>query len=750
MKQVININFQGRVVPIEVTAFELLKNYTESLNRHFANEEGKEEIINDIESRIGELFQERLQKGATCITDDDVNAIINSMGRPEDFETSGDSASQGTQANTGQQQQSQQGEPFTAARPKRLYRDENNKILGGVCAGIANYFNIDSLIVRILFIVTGVGFFVYILLWIFLPNSTDVEIGGTRKKLYRDGDDKWIAGVCSGIANYFGVNVWIPRLLFLLPFLSFAFRWGHWGYMDFPDFLRVGFSPGALIVYIILWLVIPEAVTTAEKLEMKGEKIDLNSIKNSVMEEMKGVQQRAKKFGEEAAAFTTEKSKAMGAEMNKAAKRTGTSLGDIIALLFKIFGYFIIGCVGFAVLAALFGLGIAAIGIFPLKDFLITEGWQNAYAWGTLLFFIAAPLIGVITWLIRKLAKVKTGSKMIRLSFISIWILGWLCFILLISSVARDFKNTNDNIVEEQVTLVNPKVDKLEITSETPLQRYTRNRWLRFEPFTGIDDDTAYVKNYDIQIVKSTNDSFRVTLIRMADGRTRAQAREQASKIRFGIQQMDTVLKLDQGIAINKNDKFRNQRIIMRIYVPVGKQIRVNGDVGWYNNVRFHTPFNDGDFDIDFRDEEHDWISNFTYVMKADGLHALDGRTAKEVRDHRDDDDWDNNGNSRVRINKDGIEINTNSDNYRYDDRNKNNTTTPATPANAVDSLKLKQQQEDLRQKDSIRKAIENRDKENQKSREQLEKMNKTAAGTDAEPLSVYRFPVVDPMATFN
>ena len=86
MKQVININFQGRVVPIEVTAFELLKNYTESLSRHFANEEGKEEIINDIESRIGELFQERIKNGATCITEVDVNAIINSMGRPEDFE----------------------------------------------------------------------------------------------------------------------------------------------------------------------------------------------------------------------------------------------------------------------------------------------------------------------------------------------------------------------------------------------------------------------------------------------------------------------------------------------------------------------------------------------------------------------------------------------------------------------------------------------------------------------------------------
>lgn len=90
MKQVININFQGRVVPIEVSAFDILKIYTESLNRHFANEQGKEEIINDIESRIGELFQEKLKYGATCITEEDVNSIIKNMGRPEDFDAAGD------------------------------------------------------------------------------------------------------------------------------------------------------------------------------------------------------------------------------------------------------------------------------------------------------------------------------------------------------------------------------------------------------------------------------------------------------------------------------------------------------------------------------------------------------------------------------------------------------------------------------------------------------------------------------------
>jgi phage shock protein PspC (stress-responsive transcriptional regulator) len=301
MKQVININFQGRVVPIETTAFEILKNYTESLNRHFANEEGKDEIINDIESRIGELFQERITKGATCITDDDVNAIINSIGRPEDFEPMEENTQTTSTASSNNQQQSSTAGSTTATGHKRLYRNENDKVLGGVCSGLANYFNIDVVIARIIFVVllfSGVGFLTYIIMWIAVPSTSTAQIGGAKRKLFRDADEKMIAGVCSGIGNYFGINPWIPRALFLLPFLSFLSRWGHWGGLwDFGDVIRFTFSPTSLIVYIILWIVIPEALTTSEKLAMKGEKVDMNSIKNSVMEEMKGVGKKAEKFG---------------------------------------------------------------------------------------------------------------------------------------------------------------------------------------------------------------------------------------------------------------------------------------------------------------------------------------------------------------------------------------------------------------------------------------------------------------------
>ena len=719
MKQVININFQGRVVPIEITAFDLLKAYTESLNRHFANEEGKEEIINDIESRIGELFQERLTNGATCITDDDVNAVIKSMGRPEEFESDGEGS-----ANTQPKTTAPSGNYYsnTTASGKRLYRDESNKVLGGVCAGIANYFGIDTILVRIVFVLSGVGFFAYILLWAFVPSNSGTVIGGIRKKLYRDGDDKILAGVCSGIGNYFGINSWIPRVLFALPFISFAFRWGHWGMMSFPDFLRIGFSPGALIIYIILWIVIPEAATTAEKLEMKGEKVDMNSIKESVKEEMKGFHQRAEKFGKEAKEYAQEKGKAVGTEFNTVVKRGGRSLGDIIGFLFKVFAYFIIGCVGFALVMALFALGVVSIGLFPLKDFLINDGWQNAYAWGTLFFFIAVPIIGILTWIVRRLAKARGNRKMIRLSFISLWIVGWVCFILLVSSVSRQFSHSNKNLTEQELVLTNPAVNKLEVTCTNPLEKYSRSRWLRFEPFAGIDEDTAYIKNFDVRIVKSANDSFKVTLMKMAQGRTRDDAEKNAALIAFSGVQKDSLLKLDRGISINKTDKFRNQSVVITIYVPAGKHIRVDRSIGWYNNIHFDGPWNDNFWEVDYNDEAHDWRSNTEYVMNANGhLYTLDGRQASRSKI------------KQIRIDENGINISTTQDdNYRYNN---------GQPMTKVDSVKQVLEKEQQHMKDSLEKAKENIDK-------QLEKINDN--NDEPTPLSLYRVPGYGPIMNIN
>ncbi len=725
MKQVININFQGRVVPIETTAFEILKNYTDSLNRHFANEEGKEEIINDIESRIGELFQQRITKGATCITDDDVNAIINSIGRPEDFEPMEDAQPAAAASSSYQQQSS--GSGTSATGYKRLFRDENNKVLGGVCSGLANYFNVDIVIVRIVFLILvfafGFGILPYIIMWVAVPSSSSAQIGGAKKKLFRDADDKLIAGVCSGIGNYFGINPWIPRVLFLLPFLSFISRWGHWGGLwDFGDVIRFTFSPTSLIVYIILWIVIPEALTTSEKLEMKGEKVDMNSIKNSVMEEMKTVGKKAEKFGKEAGSVIGEKATVMSSDIQNFTRRNRGGLGNVIAMIAKIFAYFIIGCVCFALVMALFGFGIASIGLFPLKDYVLRGDWQNLYAWGTLILFIAVPIIGVITWLIRKIAKMRNNSKILNLTFGSLWTIGWVCITMLIATVTRDFKSAS-RLDEQNITLTNAQVNKLVVTSSLPFtKKYYGRNWIRFEPFENlIDEDTAYVRNVNVIIAKSPNDSFQVTIKKVSRGNTRTDANNLANLIKFDVSQKDSVLLLDKGIAINKTDKFRNQMVIITVYVPVGKQIRINKGIGW--PVHIGSRNWDNEWNNEYYDSEEDirWQPEVDYIMKADGLYTLEGKKADGWNDRKAD----------TKKSKRNYRTDNNDDGYRYNEYDRK-----ADSLRSLDEIK--------RQKriDSIEKVQEKLDS----MKESVEK----TIGTDAEPLSSVITPGINILTSIN
>ena len=101
MKKIININLSGRVIPIEDAAYDSLQRYIESLRRFFANEEGRDEIINDIESRIAELMNDKIKKGSACVTEYDIEEIISAMGRVEDFEAAeGDPVGASTTAST--------------------------------------------------------------------------------------------------------------------------------------------------------------------------------------------------------------------------------------------------------------------------------------------------------------------------------------------------------------------------------------------------------------------------------------------------------------------------------------------------------------------------------------------------------------------------------------------------------------------------------------------------------------------------
>jgi len=662
MKRVININFQGRVIPIEESAYDILKRYVESLNVYFSNEEGKDEIINDIESRIAELFGEMLKKGSTCISDDDVEKIIDSMGRPADFDEQGAGTSS-TENKESTQPKTEQTNYQQTDTVKRLYRDENNKVLGGVCSGIANYFGTDPVIIRIISVICfGIVFVPYIILWIAVPSNASNVIGASRKRLFRDMDEKVVAGVCSGLAHYFGVSVWIPRVLFLLPFISFAFHFTHIGWWGFPHFLNLSFSPGSFIIYVILWLALPEAKTTADKLEMRGEKVDLNNIKNTIQTDMvnffkkaeqqgKGFSNKANQWGQEFTEKASEwseefkdkvKDKSQQYSTEMASNKRNRGFGDVIAIIFKAFAYFIIGIVLFSVLCALFGIGIALTGLMQYKEFLLNNNWDNIYTWGTLILFIWVPVVGIITFIIRRLAKLKAGSKLIRYTFLSLWLVGLFCFISLIVSLAHTFHYNNRGI-EETVALSNPKTDKLEIIVKPHSKFWDRNRWLKFEPFAQIDEDTAFIQNVHIRIARSLDDSFHVIMVKMAKGSSKTIADNTARNIQYNIVQKDSFLILDKGIMITPEIKFRNQFIALTIQVPVGKKIKINNNARFGEDVHVNFGVNDdNNWYYDNYNEDikfYDWKPGIEYIMTDKGLKRTTIIDAEITNDDNDNHD---------------------------------------------------------------------------------------------------------------
>lgn len=604
MKKIININLSGRVIPIEDGAYEKLQQYIESLRRYFANEEGRDEIINDIESRIAELMNDKVRKGAESISDPDVEEIITSMGRVEDFEAAEqESAAKGASATAtaGASAAEQESAAFTTPKREkgRLYRDTSDKILGGVCSGAANYLNIDPSIIRILFaIITfggfGLGVLVYILFWIILPPK-DLE-GFTGKKLYRNPDDRVIGGVAGGLAAYFGKSAKTIRLIFAAPIILSmlvgilnGMRWDY----GFDVALNIGFgslSGTFILTYIILWMVLPEALSDYQKMEMRGERVDINRIRQNVKEGMGSVKDKMKGWSEEvkssaenlsgkAREFAGTRGKAFASEVGETARRGGRGLGHVIGVLFKVFFLFIAGTIAFALFVSLIALLFGGVAWWPINNFLWTSNWQQALAWATLILFLVVPLVGFITWLIRRITRAKSKSNYLGWTFGGLWALGWVALVLFIGSMFKDFRHENSVISEIPIT--QPALGKMIVSVSKPELEYTGSfGWIN-DKSNGWDlsDDTLKIAAVKFNVKASADDSFHVQLIRHSFGKTISGAAERASRIRFDMIYRDSIIDIDNGYAIGKDSKFRGQYVEIEILVPIGKKIRFDESV---------------------------------------------------------------------------------------------------------------------------------------------------------------------------
>ena len=277
MKKNISINISGIIFHIEEDGYEKLREYLESINKYFSTFDGSSEIIADIESRIAEIFLSKLNEGKQIITIEDVASLMTTMGGIQDFqaveeETSVIEVEEEEKTNEKEEQQAQ--EPTGGS--KKLYRDKKRRLIGGVAAGIANYFSIDPLWVRLIFIVLLFDVFItfsvsalvliaYIILWIVIPETDDLEEDKKLKKMYRNPQGRVIGGVATGVAAYFNIDVTLVRILLVLSAL-------------------VGGS--GLIAYVVLWIILPEAKSITDKVQMKGEAVTLENI-NQILRVLK-------------------------------------------------------------------------------------------------------------------------------------------------------------------------------------------------------------------------------------------------------------------------------------------------------------------------------------------------------------------------------------------------------------------------------------------------------------------------------
>ncbi len=661
MKKIININFQGRVIPIEETAYDTLKQYVDSLRRYFANEDGRDEIINDIESRIAELFSERLKRGSACITDEDINAVITSMGRPQDFEEQAGAAAEATGAYQGSYQQTQTPPPNYGSNVGRgrLYRNADDKIIGGVCSGLANYLGIDPVILRVIFVILfGALFWVYILLWIIVP-SQSLQTNIT-KRLYRNADDRVIAGVCGGLSSYFNIDSWIPRLVFALPLIiglisgTMNAIWWNWDFGFAPRVITGSLGSTLFLTYIILWIAVPFASTASEKLEMRGERVDLNSIRDTVKEDLENFKTRTEKWGQEVKQTAQDlgsransfgqtagtHARQFASEAAPLARRAGSGIGHVIGLLFKVFFMFIAGCIAIALLGVLIALLFGGMATFPLKNFFLEGAGQNMLAWATLILFLGVPLVGLITWLVRRIMGVRSKNHYLGYTFGGLWVVGIFCLVFLIGSFARDFKVRMP--VEDKIAVVPPSTGKLYVNVERANMEYYQGDWFGFRfndeiPVYGANMDTLMLNNVRIKLAKSKDSNYHVIRVRLSQGNTREQAVNSAQKIRFNVDQQDSILNLAEGFAVSSTDKFRGQQVLIIVEVPVGKKIQMSPELGrysWFNiNVNNRRGWNIG-YD-DYNNESYGWDPNVEYIMTPEGNKRLSELDPVELKNGR-------------------------------------------------------------------------------------------------------------------
>jgi phage shock protein PspC (stress-responsive transcriptional regulator) len=500
MNKTVTINISGIIFHIEEDAFDKLSKYLLTIKGYFSKADGGNEIMGDIEARIAEMLQSKTSSIKQVVLMSDVDFVMESMGKPEEF------ASDATDNDSGSQ------------------------------------FNQTD-------------------------NIENTE--PTKKRLYRDGDSKVLGGVCSGIGHYFGFDpVWLRIALLLMLF----------------------FAGTGILLYFILWIAIPEAKTTAEKLAMKGEKADINNISKAVKEEAEQLKKRMEKYSDE---FKDMANANRDLPRNAAEKMLGFILAiffNIGRVLFKILGVFMVifGVIFF------FGLFTSVLGItfFPNNvdgkewiDLLLFDGKDFHIGLIGIAIFAGTPIIMMIYVGVKILFKIKYANRWVNLSAGIIWLMGFVMLLYVGIRTGSDFSKTSK--MRENVTIVpydtlylkmnEMPVNLQEINAsdddkegEKGYKSYKKNN----DYMIGTNNGLKYLLGYaQLNIIKSQTNNITMVVVKEAKGVNKRIATERAKNISYKVFQTDSMIEFDNLFKVNNADKFRVQNITVILKLPIGKVV---------------------------------------------------------------------------------------------------------------------------------------------------------------------------------
>jgi phage shock protein PspC (stress-responsive transcriptional regulator) len=538
MKKNISINISGIIFHIEEDGYESLRKYLDSINKYFASFEDSSEILADIESRVAEIFLSKLNEGKQIITSDDVQSLIATMGSVNDFRAAEDQEFAGERNGA---KSGSPGEEHTTGGPRSkihvsrpLLRDQKRKIIGGVCSGIANYFAIDPVWIRLIFALLafayGLTIVVYLVMWIVVPGSFELEEPETVKKMFRDGERKVIGGVSGGIAAFFGIDIIAVRLLFLI----------------FTFFFGIGF-----VVYVVLWIALPEAKTITDRMEMQGEPVTLSNIESNIKKNLHVDQDKEESTITRILLFPF---RLIGLLLNA----LGRILGPLVEIVRVAIGIIVVLFGLCLMLAAIVAAGVF-VGLFSASAFNWPAGSHsdlsmpldiisNSFSgWMVFAAFIAAIIPCVLITLI--------GSSVIAKRFVFGPTVGWSIFVLFFVSVAMlsvtvpkiiyAFKEDGEYKIEEKYTLPGKKA--ILRVNEVGMDDYD-GATLNLEGYNG----------KDLKLVKS----FR------AQGATRQKAIENAKMVDYTVSVKDSVITFDSNLRFKEDATFRGQRVHLTLFMP--------------------------------------------------------------------------------------------------------------------------------------------------------------------------------------